>query len=108
MSGAFSPDASIRVPAQESLEGMKDQAGYATSLFELCMSTEIQEHMRQLCAVEFKNRIRKRWLNKVPRHLQGAVMIDNTERAFIRQHLIDAVVACQNDKVRSKAIVLRR
>mmetsp|Transcript_10627 Transcript_10627/g.17732 ORF Transcript_10627/g.17732 Transcript_10627/m.17732 type:complete len:1091 (+) Transcript_10627:18-3290(+) len=105
LSGAFSPDASIRVPAQESLEGMKDQAGYATSLFELCMSTEIQEHMRQLCAVEFKNRIRKRWLNKVPRHLQGAVMIDNTERAFIRQHLIDAVVACQNDKVRTQLLV---
>jgi hypothetical protein len=78
---------------------MKDKPGYVTSLFELSMSSELAPHMRQLCAVEFKNGVRKRWLNKVSKFQQETVLIGEEERVFVKAHLVDAIVACLDDKV---------
>lgn len=50
LQGAFSPDPAVRLPAAEALQTMKQQQGYATSLFQVATTSGVDQTMRVLCA----------------------------------------------------------
>lgn len=106
LQAAVSHDASIRVPAYEALQSLKQREGYAPSLLQVALTSGVEPSMRQLCAVEFKNEVDRRWSDDKQRIARlNTVPLTANDRQLIRPTFVASIVACDDGAVRRQLLV---
>ncbi|XP_028549715.1 importin-11 isoform X2 [Dendrobium catenatum] len=81
LSDAFSPDLSVRRPAESALAQCERRPGFCSCLLEIIAARDVacRDDVRLLAAVFFKNSIRRFWRQRV---------ISNDEKAHLRKKLL--------------------
>jgi len=62
---SFSPDASVRDPAEKSIKQLKYVPGSTQMLLHICGEQQVQKEVRQAAAIQLKNICRECWVERV-------------------------------------------
>ena len=57
----LSPDASVRRPAEQSLQALQTETGYSLLLLKLIQEPSLPPHTSQAAAIAFKNLVKTYW-----------------------------------------------
>ncbi|KAL3944079.1 MAG: hypothetical protein SGBAC_001863 [Bacillariaceae sp.] len=97
---SFSPDANLRVPAEETVRNLKHVKGSTTLLLQVAAEAKVQFEVRQAASIQLKNICRECWAERVnfagfPLTTDGKKppLLDEEDKARIRPGLVAALLA---------------
>jgi len=116
---SFSPDASIRSPAEATIKNLKHVKGAVTMLLQVAAEKQVQYEVRQAAAIQLKNICRECWVERVSFTLGLGVdggtgsgsgsggasrirptLLDEEDKAGIRTNLVEALLSEPEKSVR--------
>eukprot|EP00529_Nitzschia_sp_RCC80_P003831 CAMPEP_0113510620 /NCGR_PEP_ID=MMETSP0014_2-20120614/38237_1 /TAXON_ID=2857 /ORGANISM="Nitzschia sp." /LENGTH=1078 /DNA_ID=CAMNT_0000406591 /DNA_START=56 /DNA_END=3292 /DNA_ORIENTATION=+ /assembly_acc=CAM_ASM_000159 len=62
---SFSPDANLRLPAEETIRNLKNVPGSTTMLLQVAAEKQVQFEVRQAAAIQLKNICRECWAERI-------------------------------------------
>jgi len=97
---SFSPDASLRVPAEETIRNLKHVKGSTTLLLKIAAEKQVQFEVRQAASIQLKNICRECWAERV--NFAGyplseadgkkPPLLDDEDKGIIRPGLVAALL----------------
>ena len=107
---SFSPDASIRSPAEATIKNLKHVKGAVTMLLQVAAEKQVQYEVRQAAAIQLKNICRECWVERVSftglpaaaaaARSSGPILLDEDDKAGIRTNLVEALLSEPEKSVR--------
>jgi len=108
LQNSFSPDASVRDPAEAAVKNLKNVRGAVTMLLQVASEKQVQYEVRQAAAIQLKNICRECWVERVS--FMGAmlsseggtkaIILAEEDKAGIRTNLVDALLSEAEKSVR--------
>lgn len=110
---SFSPDASVRVPAEATIKNLKHVKGAVTMLLQVAAERQVQYEVRQAAAIQLKNICRECWVERLSFGGIAAAgttaedgtpakapLLDEGDKAGLRTNLVEALLAEPEKSVR--------
>lgn len=97
---SFSPDASLRLPAEQTIKNLKHIPGALKMLLEIATEKQVQFEVRQAAAIQMKNLCRECWTerfsfmnaNTHSSHQQKTILSDD-DKDFVRVQLVGSLLS---------------
>lgn len=106
---SFSPDASLRDPAEEKMKNLKYVNGATTMLLQVAAEKQVQKEVRQAATIQLKNLSRECWTEQISAitgepitfgENKKRVLIPDEDKVSIRNHLIDVLLSESEKSIR--------
>ncbi|KAJ3159832.1 hypothetical protein HDU86_001484 [Geranomyces michiganensis] len=85
-SATVRPEDNVRIPAEQELKNAEISTGFLPAVLQILGSADAEPAVRQGAAVYFKNRCQRGW------DPSKANPVEDQDKAFVRQHILQAVV----------------
>ncbi|KAI9338232.1 armadillo-type protein [Obelidium mucronatum] len=94
---ALAAEPGIRTQAEQGLRQAEAHDGVLQALMRLVMDTAANSGVRKNAAIFFKNRVQKGWRDPPATPDADVVLVGPNDRAFVRAHIVTAVIEVQQD-----------
>eukprot|EP01027_Heterolobosea_sp_BB2_P008936 GEZU01013235.1.p1 GENE.GEZU01013235.1~~GEZU01013235.1.p1 ORF type:complete len:201 (+),score=27.39 GEZU01013235.1:45-605(+) len=102
----LSPKKEDITAAEEQLKQFETVPGYVSSLFQLCVHNDVDIAIKQAGAIYMKNFVNREW-HPVNEETSQPSKIHDSEKVFLREHLLEALIH-SHPNVRSQFAVCLR
>ncbi|TPX77292.1 hypothetical protein CcCBS67573_g01459 [Chytriomyces confervae] len=90
------PDAATRTHAEQGLKQAETHDGVCQAMMRIVMGQEADAGVKKSAAIYFKNRVLKGWRD-ADSVLTETVFVGPMDRIFIKAHIVNAIIAVQQD-----------
>jgi len=106
---SFSPDASLRSPAEERIRNLKHVKGSTVMLLQVASEKQVQYEVRQAAAIQLKNVCRECWADRVAvianpfsghDDAQPSTSLGEDDKSAVRDKLVEALLAEHEKSIR--------
>mmetsp|Transcript_6423 Transcript_6423/g.12103 ORF Transcript_6423/g.12103 Transcript_6423/m.12103 type:complete len:1045 (-) Transcript_6423:2118-5252(-) len=96
---SFSPDASLRLPAEQTIKNLKQIPGAIKMLLEIATEKQVQFEIRQAAAIQMKNLCRECWTERyafMSAHNESGqqqIILSEDDKDFVRMNLVGSLLS---------------